>query len=80
MIKVVIKTNTIRGKEVTADVDSTPARVFGDLGVSVAGASVNLNGMILTATDLNSTFEALGVADGATVNLNSVIKAVGARK
>ena len=80
MIKVIIKTNTVRNKEVTAETTTTPAQVFNEIGVSVAGASVNLNGMILTATDLNSSFEALGVADGTVVNLNSVIKADGANK
>lgn len=78
MIKVYVKTNSIR-KDVTTDVTATPASVFSDLGASTAGAAVNLNGTILTATDLNSSFEALGVADGSTVNLNSIVKADGAK-
>ena len=78
MIKVIVKTNTVRGREVTADAETTPAENFADLGVSVSGTSVNLDGVILTATDLNSSLEALGIHDGATVNLNSVIKADGA--
>ena len=79
MIKVIVKTTNIRNKEVVADVTGTPKSGFDELGASVAGASVNLNGTILTATDLNSTFEALGVADGGTINLNAVVKADGAR-
>lgn len=78
MIKVLVKTNTVR-REVVADVNSTPNAVLEDMGVSVAGSVVNLNGTILTATDLNSTFTALGTADGTTVNLNSIVKADGAR-
>lgn len=78
MIKVLVKTNTTR-QEVIAEVTETPAQAFEQADAGVAGAMVNLNGTVLTATDLNSTFEALGVADGATVNLNSIVKADGAR-
>lgn len=78
MIKVLVKTNTTR-KEVTAETTSTPKAVFNEMGVSVSGAVVNLNGTILSATDLNSTFAALGVTDGTTINLNSIVKADGAK-
>ncbi len=78
MIKVLVKTNTTR-KEVTAEITSTPKAVFSEMGVSVSGAVVNLNGTILSATDLNSNFAALGVADGTTINLNSIVKADGAK-
>ena len=78
MIKVLVKTNTTR-QEVIAEVTETPAQVFEEANAGVSGAMVNLNGTVLTATDLNSTFEALCVADGATVNLNSIVKADGAR-
>lgn len=78
MIKVQLKTNTLR-EDINADITSTPASVFDTAGVGTAGSSINLNGTILTATDLNSTFEALGIADGTTANLNCVIKADGAR-
>lgn len=79
MIRVIVKTNTTR-REVTASVNNTPKSVFDDMGVSTAGAVANLNGTTLNATDLNSTFEALGVQDGSTVNLNSIVKADGANK
>lgn len=78
MIKVLVKTNTTR-QEVITEVTKTPAQVFEEANAGVSGAMVNLNGTVLTATDLNSTFEHLGVADGATVNLNSIVKADGAR-
>ena len=78
MIKVLVKTNTMR-QEVITEVTKTPAQVFEQADAGVAGAMVNLNGTVLTATDLHSTFEALGVADGATVNLNSIVMADGAR-
>ncbi len=79
MIKVFVKTNTTR-KEVLVDVSSSPASVFNDLGVSTASSAINLNGKILTGTELDSSFEALGVADGGSVNLNSIVKADGASK
>jgi len=41
---------------------------------------INLDGTILSAVDINSSFEALGVQDGSSVNLNCIIKADGARK
>lgn len=78
MIKVIIKTSNIRGKEVMAEVTDTPAKVFDDLGVGLSGSSINLNGIILAASDLNQSFEALGTSDGATVNLNAVVKSDGA--
>lgn len=78
MIQVRVKTSTTR-KTVNTELNSTPSEIFRDLGVSTSGAHMNLNGTILTATDINSTFEQLGVADGAIVDLNSIVKADGAR-
>lgn len=77
MIKVIVKTNTVR-QDIIAEVTDTPVATFEKANAGVSGAMVNLNGFSLTATDLNSTFEALGVADGATVNLNAIVKADGA--
>lgn len=77
MIKVLVKTNVVR-QEVVTEVTSTPNSVFNDLGISIAGSMVNLNGAILYGVDLSSSFAALGVTDGSTVNLNSIIKADGA--
>lgn len=76
MIKVHVKAAT--RQEVTAEITSTPATVFNDLGISLAGASTNLNGTFLDARTINATFAELGVEDGATVYLNSVVKADGA--
>lgn len=77
MIQVQVRTNTTR-KTRNVDVNSTPASVFDELEISPAGSMINLNGTILTATDMQSTFAALGVTDGSTVNLNSIVKADGA--
>lgn len=77
MIQVNVKTNTAR-RTVTAEVTNTPAKVFADLGFDISNSKVNLNGMQLSVGDLNSTFENLGVADGASVGLNSIVKADGA--
>lgn len=78
MIKVIVKTNITR-QEIITEVTETPAHVFELANTGAAGSMVNLNGTILTVTDLNSTFEALGIEDGATASLNSIIKADGAR-
>ena len=78
MIQVNVRTNTAR-KTKNTDLSSTPAQVLGDLDIGTAGAMINLDGTILSAVDLNSTFEALGVQDGSTINLNSIVKADGAK-
>jgi hypothetical protein len=77
MIQVKIKTNTLRDKIVTAEVTDTVISVFQNLGVDVSGAMTNLDGSILSNTDLHNSFAQNGVVDGATVRLNSVVKADG---
>ena len=77
MIQVLVKTNTGR-KTKSVDITSTPAEVFSELEISTASSMINLNGTILSATDLNATFEDLGIKDGDTCNLNSIVKADGA--
>lgn len=79
MIKVLVKTNTAR-REIITEAESTPNEVFNDMGVSIAGSMVNLNGTPLSATDLNSSFSSLGATDGSSVNLNSIVKADGANR
>jgi len=79
MIKVLVKNNTIR-EEVITDLQATPLSIFNQKGIDISGSQVNLNGVILTSERFNSTFESLGVADGASVSLNSVVKADGANK
>lgn len=65
-------------KTAIAEITSTPSEVLAEKGVDTAGTTVNLSGRILSSAELNATFEQLGVADGATVSLNSIIKADGA--
>ena len=77
MIKVIVKSNTTR-REIIAEVSDTPASVFDNAEVGTDGSMMNINGTILHAADLHSPFSALGVADGTTINLNSVVKADGA--
>lgn len=75
MIKVIVKTSTER-KEKSANITDTP---FSCLPKDIeTNSHINLNGTTLTLKELNETFEALGVQDGSTVNLNSVVKADGA--
>ena len=77
MIQVNVKTNTAR-RTVTTEVTSTPSSVFSELGFDLSSSKVNLNGMQLSVGDMNSTFEQLGIADGASVGLNAIVKADGA--
>lgn len=79
MISINVRTNTAR-RTVSEDITSTPKKVFEELGIDTKGGMVNLDGTILSATDLNSTFEQLGVSDGRSVNLNSVVKGDGASR
>lgn len=77
MISVNVKSATTRTTK-NVDVTSTPAQVFESAGVSLGNAHINLNGVQLTATDLQATFAQLGVTDGARVDLNAIVKADGA--
>lgn len=79
MIQVNVKTNSTR-RTVNADVTETPAQLFERIGANVSGATNNLNGTILSAADMQQPFSALGVQDGTSVSLNSVVKADGANK
>lgn len=78
MISVQINTNTVR-RTVSAELSDTVRSVFDSQELNLQGAMVNLDGMVLSATDLNSTFQALGVQNDKTVTLNSVVKADGGR-
>lgn len=77
MISINVRTTTTR-RTVSEDVTATPRQVFDELGVDISRSMVNLNGAVLAAAELNQSFEALGVADGSTANLNAIVKADGA--
>ncbi|MBR4335765.1 MAG: hypothetical protein IKP74_04855 [Clostridia bacterium] len=77
MISINVRTNTQR-RTVNEDITATPKQVFEELGVDTSTSMVNLNGTILSGADFNKSFEALGVADGTTANLNAIVKADGA--
>lgn len=77
MIQVMVR-NSTSVRTITTEVTSTPAKAFAEAGIDTSNAKVNLDGQILTATDMNSTFAALGVNDGSSVKLNGVVKADGA--
>lgn len=78
MISVNVRTNTTR-RTVSADITATPKSVFSDLGVDTSTSMVNLDGTPLSGADFNKTFEEFGVEDGASANLNAIVKADGAR-
>lgn len=77
MIRVIVKSNTDRAT-VTVEANDTPNIAFAAADINPASSVCNLNGTILSATDLNSTFEQLGIADGTSCNLNAIVKADGA--
>ena len=79
MIQVNVRTNSAR-KTVTTDVTNTPANIFAEAGLDVSNSKVNLSGLQLTVSDMNTSFERLGVKDGASVHLNAIVKADGANK
>ena len=77
MINVAVKTNTVR-RTVSADITATPRSVFEDLGVDISTSMINLNGVMVDASNVNKSFEGLGVEDGTTAYLNAIVKADGA--
>lgn len=79
MISISVRTNTTR-KTVSAEITDTPRTVFSNEMIDTSSAMVNLNGTILSGADFDQTFEALGVVDGTSCNLNSIVKADGANK
>lgn len=79
MIQINLRTNSVR-KTVTAEVTTTPKAIFENEGLSVANAMVNLDGQILSASDLNAPISTLGIADGSgNHHLSAIIKADGAK-
>ena len=79
MIQVKISTNSKR-QTVTTDVNSTVKSVLNANGFAVNGATMHLNGAMLSNTDLNASFADNGVADGSTATLIAVTKADSAVK
>ena len=77
MIKVIVKSNGAAPRETTAEVNSTPASVFDDLGIDTSGAHVTMAGSTL-GNKIAKSFEELGVSDGSTVTLQSIVKLDGA--
>lgn len=65
-------------KSAIVEVTSTPREVFAEKGVAIDGTTINLSGTVLSASELDSSFEDLGIGDGDTISLNSIIKADGA--
>lgn len=78
MVRITIKNNQ-GSKTVNAEISQTPAAIFSEVGIQLAGSMVTLNGMNLTASDLNQPLENLGVADGSQNNyMSAIVKADGA--
>ena len=77
MIQVIVGTNTQR-KTVNTEITNTIKSVLDAEGIDTYGSMVNLDGEILSASDLHSTFEQLDVKDGNSVRLTCVVKAQGA--
>ena len=78
MIRVIFKSNTMR-QEVTKEITDTPKSVFEELGVMTENIVANIDGMVLSATDLYSPFSALNIQPGDEIRLNSVVKLDGGR-
>lgn len=78
MVQLKIRTTT-NSSQVITEITNTPMNVFRENDIPVEGKSVQLNGMTLSVTDMNSTLEQLGVADNSTAILGCVQKADSAR-
>ena len=77
MIQLKVKTNTASNTK-NVDINSTPAEVINELGLSTAGCQININGTLLSAVDLQASFADLGIADNTTASMNMIVKADGA--
>lgn len=75
MIQIKIRTNTAK-EIVNAEITASPNAIFGDLSIDPSQSRVTLNGDVIT--NLNKTFEELGVTDGTSNTLNAIVKADGA--
>ena len=73
MIQIRVKANGAT-RIVNKEINATTAEVFSDLDLEISKAQITVNGTILTASQINSTFEALGVEDGSEVRIGSVVK------
>lgn len=73
MIQIRVKANGAT-RIVNKEINATPAEVFSDLDLEISKAQITVNGTILTASQINSTFETLGVEDGSEVRIGSVVK------
>lgn len=72
MIQVTIGTNTNR-KKVIVDSALTPKRVLTDNEIAYETANIHLDGSSLSASEMNSTFDDLGITDSCFII--AVIKA-----
>lgn len=79
MVNVIIKTSTTRQSKVF-EPTTTPSEVFQSCGLNSDGVSVRLDGSPLSNADLSKSLEELGVEDGSTATLTSIVKADGANK
>lgn len=78
MVQLKIRTTT-QATTVVTDVDNTPMNILREHEIPVEGKSIQLNGMTLSVSDMNSKLSELGVEDNSTVLLGCVQKADSAR-
>lgn len=76
MIKVSVKSTSSSFQSIT-EITNTPANVMDELGILAVGL-VNFNGEMLSANQLNNTFESLGIVDGDEVTIWNIKKSDGA--
>lgn len=77
MIIIKVSDSSTRYPEQTVNENtSTPRSLFDALGVNYSRGITSLNGTILTADKLDSTFAELGINGGRAI-LNSVVKGDG---
>ena len=74
MINLTIGTNTQR-TTVIVEQDETLQSILSDNNINVTGTALHLNGTLIAGVDTDKSLVELGIADGTSAVLISVIKA-----
>lgn len=74
MVQITIGSN-VKKQRVNTTVNATPAQLLTENNVSMTGASVFLNGVVLSPADFGKSLGELGVQDETSAMLIAAVKA-----
>ena len=77
MVQITLATNSER-KNVLANTDKTLSEIIRENGIDTTGATIMLNGNVVSAFDLDRTLSQCNVVDGESVIMNVTVKAAAA--